>query len=124
MRAATIREGRIEVVEHPDPEPQDGKLLVRVKAAGLNGESVRSFFGVHKLTRTGDGRFLTLSHGTTIHGAIRIANDDGTAVAGRPEPTTYYTYEGAIGSAIASVRQALPERFISPTHSAAPRPCH
>ncbi|MFL5075417.1 MAG: fused MFS/spermidine synthase [Microvirga sp.] len=81
-------------------------LIVAVVAGGLNGESVRSFFGVHKLTRTGDGRFLTLSHGTTIHGAIRIANDDGTAVAGRPEPTTYYTYEGAIGSAIASVRQA------------------
>jgi hypothetical protein len=81
-------------------------LIVAVAVGGLNGESVRSFFGVHKLTRTGDGRFLTLSHGTTIHGAIRIANNDGTAVAGRPEPTTYYTYEGAIGSAIASVRQA------------------
>ena len=81
-------------------------LIVSIVAGGLNGESVRSFFGVHKLTRSADGRFLTLSHGTTIHGAIRIANDDGTAVAGRPEPTTYYTYEGAIGSAIASVRQA------------------
>ena len=81
-------------------------LIVSIAAAGLNGESVRSFFGVHKLTRTGDGRFLTLSHGTTIPGGIRIANDNGTAVAGRPEPTTYYTYEGAIGSAIASVRQA------------------
>jgi NADPH:quinone reductase len=37
MRAATIRDGRIEVAEHPDPEPQDGQLLVRVRAAGLNG---------------------------------------------------------------------------------------
>ena len=40
MRAATIRDGQIEVAEHPDPEPQDGQLLVRVHAAGLNGADV------------------------------------------------------------------------------------
>src|SRR3954451_304943 len=45
MRAATIREGRIEVVEHPDPEPQDGQLLVRVKAAGLNGADMMQLAG-------------------------------------------------------------------------------
>jgi hypothetical protein len=81
-------------------------LLVSLFVGDLDGESVRSFFGVHKLTRSADGRFLLLAHGTTIHGAIRLANDDGTPARGRPEPTTYYTYEGAIGSAIASVRQA------------------
>src|SRR4051794_15256194 len=37
MRAATIVDGQIEVAERPDPEPQDGQLLVRVRAAGLNG---------------------------------------------------------------------------------------
>src|SRR5215216_7717080 len=37
MRAATIRDGEIVVEEHPDPEPQGGELLVRVRAAGLNG---------------------------------------------------------------------------------------
>jgi NADPH:quinone reductase len=45
MRAATIRDGRIEVVEHPDPEPQDGQLLVRVKAAGLNGADMLQVAG-------------------------------------------------------------------------------
>ncbi|MDA0164668.1 zinc-binding dehydrogenase [Solirubrobacter ginsenosidimutans] len=45
MRAATIRDGRIEVVEHPDPEPQDGQLLVRVKAAGLNGADMMQLAG-------------------------------------------------------------------------------
>jgi NADPH2:quinone reductase len=45
MRAATIRDGRIEVVEHPDPEPQDGQLLVRVHAAGLNGADVLQLAG-------------------------------------------------------------------------------
>lgn len=37
MRAATIVEGRIEVREHPDPEPGMGQILIRVRAAGLNG---------------------------------------------------------------------------------------
>ena len=37
MRAATIRDGEIAVQEHPDPAPQTGELLVRVRAAGLNG---------------------------------------------------------------------------------------
>src|ERR1700704_4234393 len=37
MRAATIRDGDIFIQEHPDPEPASGELLVRVRAAGLNG---------------------------------------------------------------------------------------
>src|SRR3954462_13230357 len=45
MRAATIRDGRIPVAEHPDPEPQDGQLLVRVHAAGLNGADMMQLAG-------------------------------------------------------------------------------
>ena len=45
MRAATIRDGRIPVAEHPDPEPQDGQLLVRVRAAGLNGADMLQVAG-------------------------------------------------------------------------------
>jgi NADPH:quinone reductase len=37
MRAATIRDGEIFVQEHPGPEPGVGQVLVRVRAAGLNG---------------------------------------------------------------------------------------
>src|SRR4051794_36074959 len=37
MRAATIRDGSVVVEEHPDPEPARGEILVRVRAAGLNG---------------------------------------------------------------------------------------
>jgi NADPH:quinone reductase len=37
MRAATISDGQVGVREHPDPEPGDGEVLVRVRAAGLNG---------------------------------------------------------------------------------------
>jgi putative PIG3 family NAD(P)H quinone oxidoreductase len=37
MRAATIADGEILVQDHPDPAPGAGELLVRVRAAGLNG---------------------------------------------------------------------------------------
>jgi NADPH:quinone reductase len=45
MRAATIRDGSISVQEHPDPEPQAGELLVRVRAAGLNGADLLQLSG-------------------------------------------------------------------------------
>lgn len=37
MRAATIRDEQVVVAEHPDPVPGAGEVLVRVRAAGLNG---------------------------------------------------------------------------------------
>ncbi|HEY0345797.1 MAG TPA: NAD(P)H-quinone oxidoreductase [Solirubrobacteraceae bacterium] len=37
MRAATIRDGEVLVMEHFDPEPGAGEVLVRVRGAGLNG---------------------------------------------------------------------------------------
>jgi NADPH:quinone reductase len=40
MRAATVRDGRIVVEEHPDPTPGAGECLIRVMAAGLNGADI------------------------------------------------------------------------------------
>ena len=37
MHAATVRDGEVLDEEHPDPEPGHGEVLVRVRAAGLNG---------------------------------------------------------------------------------------
>jgi hypothetical protein len=68
-------------------------------------ETVRSFFGVHKILVTPHGQYHVLMHGTTIHGAQKFQNDDGTPVAGRPEPITYYHKDGGIGQAIAAVRE-------------------
>ena len=45
MRAATIRDGSIVVEEHPDPVPEAGELLVRVRAAGLNGADMMQLAG-------------------------------------------------------------------------------
>ncbi len=67
-------------------------------------ETVRSFFGVHKILTTADGQFRVLMHGTTIHGAQRLMTNDGRAVTGRPEPITYYHADGGIGRGIAALR--------------------
>ena len=48
------------------------------------GETMRSFFGVHKVVESTDGRFRMLYHGTTIHGAQRIRDEAGNPVTGRP----------------------------------------
>ena len=45
MRAATIRDGEIAVQQHPDPRPQAGELLVRVRAAGVNGADMMQLAG-------------------------------------------------------------------------------
>lgn len=38
MKAVTIRDGGVlELADHPDPQPGAGEVLVRVRAAGLNG---------------------------------------------------------------------------------------
>jgi NADPH:quinone reductase len=36
MKAAVIRNGRLEIEERPDPLARDGELLIRVRAAGIN----------------------------------------------------------------------------------------
>jgi hypothetical protein len=68
-------------------------------------ETVRSFFGVHKIVVTPHGQYHVLMHGTTIHGAEKFQNNDGTPVTGRPEPITYYHKDGGIGQAITAVRE-------------------
>jgi NADPH2:quinone reductase len=45
MRAATIRDGEIVVAEHPDPQPGTREVLVRVRAAGINGADVHQRAG-------------------------------------------------------------------------------
>jgi NADPH:quinone reductase len=47
MRAATIRDGEILVEEHPDPVPGKDEVLVRVRAAGLNGGDLMQKRGLY-----------------------------------------------------------------------------
>jgi NADPH:quinone reductase len=47
VRAATIRDGEVLIEEHPDPVPGDGEVLVRVRAAGLNGADMMQWRGLY-----------------------------------------------------------------------------
>jgi NADPH2:quinone reductase len=40
MRAAVIVDGRLEIQERPDPVPGPGEVLIRVRAAGINGADI------------------------------------------------------------------------------------
>jgi hypothetical protein len=66
-------------------------------------EAARSFFGVHQVVETTDGRHRLLYHGTTLHGAERIAD---SATREPPEPLTYYYRGGPIAESIEAVRTA------------------
>jgi len=47
MRAVAIREQEIVIEEHPDPAPGAGEVLVRVRAAGLNGADMMQRRGLY-----------------------------------------------------------------------------
>ena len=80
-------------------------LLIRIYPSDEGRvETVRSFFGVHKILVTSTGQYHVLMHGTTIHGAEQFRSD-GTPMPGRPEPITYYHRDGGIGQAIAAIRE-------------------
>jgi hypothetical protein len=81
-------------------------IMTAVYEPGMVRQSTaRSFFGVHKVVESSDGRFRMLYHGTTAHGAMRLS--DAAALAGtRPEPLTYYYFGGPLSQAIKAVRAA------------------
>jgi hypothetical protein len=68
-------------------------------------ETVRSFFGVHKIYETSDGKFRVLMHGTTVHGAQRLKTDDGKPVDGRPEVLSYYHDRSPMAQVIEALRK-------------------
>ena len=70
-------------------------VLIQITVSPDGGE-YRSFFGLHRLQTTQDGRYRLLAHGTTIHGAMRLHEDDGRPSLGRPVPATYYAPGGPL----------------------------
>jgi spermidine synthase len=67
-------------------------------------DTARSFFGVHQVVATDDGRHHILLHGTTVHGAQRLL-DNGLPASSPPEPLTYYYSGGPIWQAIDAARR-------------------
>ena len=47
MRAVTVRDQQLSVEDHPDPEAGAGEVLVRVRAAGLNGADMMQRRGLY-----------------------------------------------------------------------------
>jgi len=47
MRAVTVRDKQLRVEDHPDPSPGSGEVLVRVRAAGLNGADMHQRRGLY-----------------------------------------------------------------------------
>jgi putative PIG3 family NAD(P)H quinone oxidoreductase len=45
MRAVTIKDQKLSVEQHSDPEPGSGEVLVRVRAAGVNGADMHQLAG-------------------------------------------------------------------------------
>jgi hypothetical protein len=56
----------------------------------------RSFYGVYRISINENGQFRVLTHGTTIHGAMQIANADGTPYTGPVRPLSYYHPDGVL----------------------------
>ena len=54
--------------------------LVWLPSAVKRGEAQRSYFGVYRVQTSDDGDYHTLIHGTTLHGAQRIRDDEGNPV--------------------------------------------
>ena len=67
-------------------------------------QTVRSFFGVHKIYETPDGVYRVLMNGTTVHGAQKITDSQGKPLSGRPEPLTYYHAKSPMAEVIRAAR--------------------
>ena len=73
------------------------------------GEAQRSYFGVYRVQTTTDGQYHTLIHGTTLHGAQRVRDEEGNVVEDTT-PVTYYYDKSPIATAIAKVRERLGDK--------------
>ena len=80
--------------------------LVSLPSAVRRGDAQRSYFGVYRVQTSEDGEFRTLVHGSTLHGAQRIRDEEGNAVDDAT-PATYYYEMSPMAMTIAKVRERL-----------------
>ena len=83
--------------------------IVGLPSSVRQGEAQRSFFGVYRVTTSSDDEFNILKHGTTLHGAQRVREKDGTLVVDTT-PATYYYPASPMGQTIEFVRAAVAAR--------------
>lgn len=83
-----------------------GAAIYCLPSAMNRGDAERSFFGVHRVAQSLDRQMQVLWHGTTIHGAQRLVDAQGKAVA-EPLPATYYYPEGPMARGVDVARAAV-----------------
>ncbi|MBW3638153.1 MAG: fused MFS/spermidine synthase, partial [Armatimonadetes bacterium] len=65
----------------------------RAGLTAANLSTQRSFFGVHRVLLSPDGKFRLLTHGATTHGVERVPEKSQR----RAEPLSYYSRRGPVG---------------------------
>ena len=71
------------------------------------GQSVRNFFGVHKVYLTASRAYRILLHGTTVHGAEAVNDQTVWLPSTRPLPLTYYHAGSGLARAVAASRSKV-----------------
>jgi hypothetical protein len=81
--------------------------VTTLSSAVKRGEAQRSYFGVYRVMLSGDGEYNILTHGTTLHGAQRIKDAEGSLVVDTT-PATYYHPKSPMARTIEAVRESIP----------------
>ena len=80
--------------------------VVTLPSTVKRGDAMRSYFGVYRVMKSYDGDYNILTHGTTLHGAQRVRDDEG-AVLDDPTPGTYYHPKSPMAITVNEVRERL-----------------
>ena len=91
--------------------------VVMLPSSVKRGQAQRSYFGVYRVSQSEGGDFNVLTHGTTLHGAQRIRDNDGTLVSDTT-PGTYY-YPGSPMAHAVQHRAGPPRRARASTAASA-----
>lgn len=81
-------------------------MIVMLPSDVHRGQAQRSYFGVYRVMQSEDARFNLLNHGTTLHGAQRIRDEQGNIVADTT-PATYYHPASPMAKSIGIIREKL-----------------
>lgn len=81
-------------------------MIVMLPSDVHRGQAQRSYFGVYRVMQSEDSRFNLLNHGTTLHGAQRIRDEQGNIVADTT-PATYYHPASPMAKSIGVIRDKL-----------------
>lgn len=84
--------------------------VVLLPSSVHQGEARRSYFGVYRVTLSDDEMYNVLTHGTTLHGAQRVNDDEGNSIADTT-PGTYYHPESPMAKSVEIVREGLASRY-------------